>query len=85
VLLNNGSEILGDDEIIKHTTEYYKGLFGQAPITDLRLEEIEGAQLSDDDRETLMKEFGLDEIKQVVFDLKHNKATDPDGLPAEFY
>jgi hypothetical protein len=41
----------------------------------LRLEGIEGAQLNDDD----MKEFGLDEIKEVVFDLKHNKAAGPDG------
>jgi hypothetical protein len=43
MLLNNGLEILGDDEIIKHATEYYKGLFGQAPITNLRMEGIEGA------------------------------------------
>jgi hypothetical protein len=40
VLLNNGTQILGDEEIIKHATEYYKGLFGQAPVTDLRLEGI---------------------------------------------
>jgi hypothetical protein len=27
----------------------------------------------------------LEEIRDVVFDLKHNKAAGPDGLPAEFY
>jgi hypothetical protein len=74
---------LGADEIIKHATEYYRSLFGQALITDLRLEGIEGEQLTDDVREALMKEFGLEEIKEVVFELKHNKAAGPDGLPVD--
>jgi hypothetical protein len=42
MMINNGTEILGDNEIIKHATEYYKGLFGQDAITDLRLEGFEG-------------------------------------------
>jgi hypothetical protein len=29
-----------------------------------------------------MKEFELDEIKEVMFDLKHNKSAGPYGLPA---
>jgi hypothetical protein len=72
--LNNGSEILGDDDIIKHATECYKGLFGQAPITNLRLEEIEGSPITEEDRANLTKGFDLEEIRDVVFDLKHNKA-----------
>jgi hypothetical protein len=47
---------------------------GQVPINDLRLGGIEGNQLTVDDRDTLTKEFGLEEIKEVIFDLKHNKA-----------
>lgn len=27
----------------------------------------------------------MEEIKEVVFGLKHNKVAGPDGLPAEFY
>jgi hypothetical protein len=55
VPLNNGTKILGDEEIIKHATEYYKGLFGKAPVTDLRLEGIEGNQLPANDMDTLTK------------------------------
>jgi hypothetical protein len=79
--LNSGSEILGDDDIIKHATENYKGLFGQAPITNLRLEEIEGSPITGEDRANLTKGFDLEEIRDVVFDLKHNKVVGPDGLP----
>jgi hypothetical protein len=60
-----------------------KGLFGQAPITDLRLEGIDSNQLYDEDRISLIKSFDLEEIKSVVFDLKHNKAACPDGVPAD--
>jgi hypothetical protein len=55
ILTNNGAELLGDEEIIKHVTDYYKELFGQAPITDLRLEGIESNQFSEDDRRNLTR------------------------------
>ena len=37
VLRNNGVEILGDEKLIQHVTEYYEGLFGQSSRHDLRL------------------------------------------------
>ena len=43
MLLNNGSEILGGDNIIKHVTEYYKGLFGQSERTSLSLNDFGGS------------------------------------------
>jgi hypothetical protein len=42
-------------------------------------------QLSEEDRQELTRPFDLEEIKRVVFDLKHNKAAGLDGFPAEFY
>ena len=29
--------------------------------------------------------FTINEIKQVVFEMKHNSAPGPDGFPAEFF
>jgi hypothetical protein len=42
-------------------------------------------KLSDEDRESLTVPFTLEEIHNVVSDLKHNSALGPDGLPAEFF
>jgi hypothetical protein len=76
---------LGDADIIEHATDYYKGLFGEAPDTDLRLEGLDENQLNEEDRAELTKSFDLEEIRDVVFDLKHNKAAGLDGHPVEFY
>jgi hypothetical protein len=42
-------------------------------------------QLGNEDRSLLTAPFSVNEIKKVVFDLKHNNAPGPDGLPAEFF
>jgi hypothetical protein len=42
-------------------------------------------KLSDEDKESLTIPFSLEEIHNVVSDLKHNSALGPDGLPAEFF
>jgi hypothetical protein len=42
-------------------------------------------KLSDEDRESLTIPFSLEEIHNVVSDLKHNSAPGPDGLLAEFF
>ena len=81
----NGHDVLGEDNLIRHATDYYKSLFGPSVISNFRLEDMGGPTLNDDDRASLTKEFDLEEIKEVVFDLKHNKAAGPDGFPAEFY
>jgi hypothetical protein len=42
-------------------------------------------QLTNVDRYLLTAPFCINEIKKVVFNLKHNSSPDPDGLPAEFF
>jgi hypothetical protein len=41
--------------------------------------------LSEEDRILLTAPFTIEEIKLVVFSLKHNSAPGPDGIPAEFF
>jgi hypothetical protein len=42
-------------------------------------------QLDEDDKDLLTSPFSLEEIKEVVFSLKHNSAPGPDGFPSEFF
>jgi hypothetical protein len=67
VLQNNGEEILGETELIKHVTEFYKNLFGPSTVCSLNLNGIDCAQLSEEDRQELVRPFDLEEIKAVVF------------------
>lgn len=41
--------------------------------------------LSEQDRHNLTTEFSMEEIKDVVFSMKHNKAPSPDEFPIEFH
>ena len=42
-------------------------------------------QVSDIENELLMEAFTEKEIKEVIFQMEHNKAPGPDEFPAEFY
>jgi hypothetical protein len=42
-------------------------------------------QVSEDENEVLTAPFSEEEVKLAVFNMEHNKATGPDGFPAEFY
>jgi hypothetical protein len=41
--------------------------------------------LSEEDRQSLIRPFSLEEIKETIDELKHDKAARPNGFPAEFY
>jgi hypothetical protein len=60
-------------------------LFGPSTVSSLNLNGIDCKQLTEEDRQELTKTFEMEEIKRVVFEMKHNKAAGPDGFPAEFY
>jgi hypothetical protein len=42
-------------------------------------------QVSVEDNEMLTTPFTEKEVKEAIFEMKHNKAPGPDGFPAEFY
>jgi hypothetical protein len=85
VLHNNGEEVMGEAELIKHVTNIYKGLFGPSSVSSMNLNGIECEHLSEEDRQELVKPFDMEEIKSVVFELKHDKAAGLDGFLAKFY
>lgn len=54
-------------------------------MTSTKIDGIECDKLTLEDREMLIASFSMEEIKNAVFGIKHNKAAGPDGLPIEFY
>ena len=85
-LLQDGGLIVGEGDILKYATSYYKNLFG--PVvnnTSISLDVVLENVLSESDRIKLEKPFSLEEIEFAVFNMKHNKSPGPDGLPIEFY
>jgi hypothetical protein len=42
-------------------------------------------QVSDLENEILSGAFSENEIKEAIFQMEHNKAPGPNGLPTEFY
>ena len=66
-------------------TDFYKELFGPSTLSSINMSNFHMNRLSDDDRTLLTVPFSIEEIKKVVFGLKHNSAPGPDGFPAEFF
>ena len=72
----------------KYITDYYKGLFGKPVRNNFSLDE----SMTDDipkvtpaENEVLAAEFSEKEVREAIFQMKHNKAPGSDGSPAEFY
>jgi hypothetical protein len=42
-------------------------------------------QISAEENEKLVVSFSEKEVKDAIFQMKHNKALGPDGFPIEFY
>jgi hypothetical protein len=80
--------IEGEMALKDYITNYYKDLFGASQEIGFTLNEsmVEGIpQLNISERVELMTEFTEKEVRDAIFQLKHNKAPGSDGFPAEFY
>jgi hypothetical protein len=78
----------GEEQLKKFITKFYKDLFGPSPSCGLTLNEslVEDIpQITRSEIETLLADFSEKEVRDAIFQLKHNKAPGPDGFPAEFY
>jgi hypothetical protein len=78
----------GEEQLNRYITNYYKSLFGRSEVGGLSLNEslVEDIpQITSAESEMLMANFSEKEVREVIFQMKHNKAPGPDGFPAEFY
>jgi hypothetical protein len=85
---NNGQIIKGDENLKSYITQFYKTLFGPSDDDNFSLDENrrdDVPQISAEDNEKINAVFTEQEIKEAIFQMKHNKAPGPDGFPAEFY
>jgi mannosylglycoprotein endo-beta-mannosidase len=80
--------VVSSDHLKSHITNYYKNLPGIPEQTDIALLEDhihDIPQVSDEENEILIADFTENEVREVVFQMEHNKAPGPDGFPVEFY
>jgi hypothetical protein len=80
--------IVGDNELKRYITSYYKNLFGQPMESNISLDESridDIPHVTENENEILTSPFTMDEIKEAMFQMEHNKAPGPDGFPIEFY
>jgi hypothetical protein len=82
------TSIVDEEELKRHITSYYKGLFGKPEFTSIELEESvtnDITQDSNEENEILTAPFSMEEVRKAVFQMEHNKAPGPDGFPVEFF
>jgi hypothetical protein len=71
-----------------HITNYYKTLFGKTDHNSVVMEESithDTPQVPNIENAILTAPFTMDEVRNVVFQMEHNKASGPDGFSVEFY
>jgi hypothetical protein len=75
--------IAGDDNLLRHATEYYKNLFGPGEGNALPIDpDLWGAteKVTTEDNHVLTKPFSEEEIKEALFQMEKNTS-----IPVEFY
>lgn len=80
--------ITGDTELKNCITNYYKGLFGQSQDNNISFDESridDISQVSEVKNDMLVFPFTIQEVKDAIFQMEHNKSPGPGGFPAEFY
>jgi hypothetical protein len=84
-LCHDGVSVNDSEGINKIASSYYKDLFGPSVLSSINISNLNMNQLSDTNRSFLTAPFSINEIKKVIFEMKHNSAPGPDGFPAEFF
>jgi hypothetical protein len=87
-LVQDKGTIEGLDNLKSYVTNYYKNLFGSPEegnfyMDETRTEDI--PQVSIEENTLLMALYSEEEVRRAIFQMEQNKASGPDGFPAEFY
>ena len=80
--------IEGEEKLEKYVTKYYKNLFVKSERNNISLDETRKEdiiQVQEEENRILVEEFTEKEVRDAIFQMKHNKAPGPDGFPVEFY
>jgi hypothetical protein len=80
--------VVGEEKLKSYITNYYKKLFGAPKENNFSLVEDyrnDIPQVSREENDILVSTFTEQEVKITIFQMEHNKASGPDGFPAEFY
>jgi hypothetical protein len=86
ISLNQDERIIeGRENLKRYIIDFYKTLFGKPDVTNIYFNDVGIGRLSDEDCELLKKDFTLEELKFVVFEMASNKAAGPDEFNAKFY
>lgn len=70
---------------MEYITKFYKNLFGHAQGASMSLDMNDFTKIKEEDRECLTKEISKEEVKNVIDEMRKNRAPGPDGFPIEFY
>lgn len=87
-LEKDGEIIEGDENLLKHATEYYTELFGPEQTHDIHIEQSVWDELecvSDIENQELCKPFSEKEVWEALSQMERNKAAGLDKIPVEFY
>jgi len=80
--------IEGEENLRNFITKYYKDLFGASLRNVFSLDETQMGdipQVGEVENVQLTDEFSEKEVREAMFQMKHNKAPGPDGFPVELY
>jgi hypothetical protein len=78
----------GEEQLRSYITNYYQNLFGcpdrgRLSLNESSVEDI--PQVTGEESKRLIEVFSEKEVRDAIFQMKHNKAPGPDRFPAEFY
>ena len=86
-LEHEGGKIEGQHNLKGYITQFYKELFGPPEENSFSISDRKDdiPQVSPLENTFLVAPFTEKEIRDAIFDMDHNKASGPDGFPAELY